>query len=168
MLAKRLVLGLAAVWWGLGCGASSPQSRVPDQDVSPDSEVVVESGTLMLVDESDMVPVSIRFPVDGVDLDEKDKRVLDLLAEFLAANEQLARIRVQGHSDERGTDQYNLRLSRRRAVVVADYLGSQGIEESRLRVEWYGDKRPVVRGESEVVWSQNRRVEFVVATRPGT
>lgn len=164
----RVSLALTATLWGLGCGAGATQTAVPDQDVGPDSKVIVEESTLMLVDGSEMVAMAVRFPVDSAELDDKDKRVLNLLAEFLRANEHLSRIEVRGHSDERGTELYNTQLSRRRARIVARYLTSQGVEAERLKVEWFGDDRPAVRGQGEAVWSQNRRVEFVVVDRQDT
>ena len=72
------------------------------------------------------------------------------------------KILVEGHADERGTREYNLALGDRRASAAKDYLSSLGIATSRIEIISYGEERPVVSGESEQSWSQNRRGDFVV------
>lgn len=64
---------------------------------------------------------------------------------------------VEGHTDERGTREYNLALGERRANAVKDYLVAQGIQASRLKVVSYGKERPAVLGSNEAAWAQNRR-----------
>lgn len=68
--------------------------------------------------------------------------------------------RVEGHADERGTNEYNLALGERRAMAVQDYLGSYGVQKSRLQTISYGEEKPAVMGADESTWSKNRRVEF--------
>ena len=72
------------------------------------------------------------------------------------------RIEIQGHADERGTTDYNLALGLRRAQSVADFMQSQGVSISRIRVVSYGEERPLQQGSDERVWSQNRRCEFAI------
>lgn len=68
--------------------------------------------------------------------------------------------RVEGHADERGTNDYNLALGERRAKSVNDYLTSYGIQGSRLSPISYGEEKPAVEGSDEGSWAKNRRVEF--------
>lgn len=70
---------------------------------------------------------------------------------------------IEGHCDERGSDEYNLALGERRATAVKNYLQAQGIAAGRLTVISYGEEKPLVSGAGEDVWAQNRRAEFKVA-----
>jgi peptidoglycan-associated lipoprotein len=72
------------------------------------------------------------------------------------------RIRVEGHTDERGSDEYNLALGQRRATAAKKYLISRGIDEARIETVSYGEERPVCAEHEESCWSKNRRDEFVV------
>jgi peptidoglycan-associated lipoprotein len=68
--------------------------------------------------------------------------------------------RVEGHADERGTNEYNLALGERRSKTVQDYLSSYGVQSSRLQTISYGEEKPAMEGHDESSWSKNRRVEF--------
>ncbi len=70
-------------------------------------------------------------------------------------------VRLEGHTDERGTREYNIGLSERRAQAVRRVLGLQGVGDSRLSTVSYGEERPAVAGEDESAYSRNRRVEIV-------
>jgi peptidoglycan-associated lipoprotein len=83
------------------------------------------------------------------------KRAVDQL---LARPE--VKINVEGHTDERGTDEYNIDLGWKRAYAVRDYLKRLGVDEARLFPISYGRARPVVVGTDETAWSKNRRVEL--------
>ena len=71
-----------------------------------------------------------------------------------------AQIQLEGHCDERGTNEYNLALGERRAKAVFDYLVSLGASPSQFTIVSFGEERPVAYGSSEASWRQNRRVEF--------
>jgi peptidoglycan-associated lipoprotein len=86
---------------------------------------------------------------------ESLKRVVDQL---LARPE--IKLNVEGHTDERGTDEYNIDLGWKRAYAVRDYLKRLGVDDSRLFPISYGRARPAVVGSDETVWSKNRRVEL--------
>jgi outer membrane protein OmpA-like peptidoglycan-associated protein len=72
------------------------------------------------------------------------------------------RIEIQGHCDERGTEEYNLALGQRRAEAARRYLRDLGISSSRIETKSFGESMPAVRGHGEAAWSKNRRDEFVV------
>ena len=74
------------------------------------------------------------------------------------------RVEVQGHADERGTVDYNLALGQRRARRVTDWLEASGVPGSRLRTVTYGEELPLVAGNDERAWSQNRRAEFRITS----
>jgi outer membrane protein OmpA-like peptidoglycan-associated protein len=71
-------------------------------------------------------------------------------------------VRVEGHTDDKGTDEYNMGLSERRAKSVAAYLTSQGIASNRVQTYWYGESQPKVANDSEENRAKNRRVEFAI------
>ena len=73
------------------------------------------------------------------------------------------KVQIEGHCDERGTIDYNLGLSERRAISVRSYLSSLGIEPARIFTISYGQEKPVELGHDEGAWAQNRRVEFKIA-----
>ena len=72
-------------------------------------------------------------------------------------------VRIEGHADERGTNEYNLALGERRAQAVQQYLGSYGVDAGRISVLSYGEEKPAVEGGDDMSWSKNRRAEFTPA-----
>jgi OmpA-OmpF porin, OOP family len=90
---------------------------------------------------------------------------LDAVAETMRANPQLLIVEVQGHADERGDDDYNMRLTEDRAAAVVEYLVKKGVDADRLRSHGYGETKPVCHRHDEPCWSKNRRVEFVILRR---
>ncbi len=94
-------------------------------------------------------------------LREDAKQTLNDNIRWLKANPQV-HIMVEGHCDERGTNEYNLALGERRARVVRDFLVAGGIDATRISTVSYGEERPFVLGHDEVAWKWNRRAHFVV------
>lgn len=90
------------------------------------------------------------------------KVTLDNNIVWLTTNSEL-RIIVEGHCDERGTNEYNLALGQRRAQAVKEYLVAGGIVAERIKTISYGEERPFVLGHDESAWKWNRRGHFVVA-----
>jgi len=78
-----------------------------------------------------------------------------------------AKILVEGHTDERGTNEYNLALGDRRANAVKDYLVSLGVSSSRIETISYGEEKPLCMGSDEECWQKNRRAHFVVMNKAG-
>lgn len=101
----------------------------------------------------------VHFEYDQWDIRPEDRTILDRKAAILGANSGL-RIRVSGHADERGSDEYNLALGNRRAAAVKTYLGNKGIDAGRVEVVSYGEERPASMGHDESSWFENRRAEF--------
>ena len=101
----------------------------------------------------------IHFDLDKSNIRPGDAATLDQKVAILQANPQL-RIRVGGHCDERGSDEYNLALGNRRAQSGKQYLVSHGIDASRIETQSWGEEKPLVDGHDESAWSQNRRDEF--------
>ena len=108
-----------------------------------------------------MLAAMIHFDLDKSNIRPDDMGSLDAKVAILQANPDL-RIRVGGHCDERGSDEYNLALGNRRAQATKQYLVSHGIDASRIETQSWGEERPLVDGHDESAWSQNRRAEFEV------
>ena len=98
------------------------------------------------------------FEYDSSDLKPEAMRALDVHAKDLKGNG--ARVVLEGHTDERGTREYNMALGERRAKAVQRYLVLQGVSPAQLEVVSYGEERPVATGHDEQSWAQNRRVEL--------
>ena len=103
----------------------------------------------------------IHFDLDKSNIRGDDMGALDQKVAIMQANPDL-RIRIGGHCDERGSDEYNLALGNRRAQSAKQYLVSHGIDASRIETQSWGEERPAVDGHDESAWSQNRRDEFEV------
>lgn len=117
----------------------------------------------MLTDE---LTSMIFFDFDRSDIRPDDATNLDRKAAILQANPS-TRMRVAGHADERGSDEYNLALGSRRAASAKRYLENKGVDGGRIETVSYGEERPLQQGADEGAYAQNRRDEFTV-TAGGT
>jgi peptidoglycan-associated lipoprotein len=104
----------------------------------------------------------VHFRFDRFDLDEQSKGVLSENASFLKDNPKV-RVEIQGHCDERGTNNYNLALGQRRANSTKRFLKTLGIPETRMHVISYGEEKPFCVESNESCWWRNRRAHFLVA-----
>lgn len=103
----------------------------------------------------------IHFDYDQFSIRPEDQEKLRQKAAIMRANASL-RIRVVGHADDRGSDEYNLALSMRRAVSAKEFLVGQGIDAGRIEAASLGEERPMDTGANESAWAMNRRDEFEV------
>ncbi len=103
----------------------------------------------------------INFDYDQAVVRQADQETLDRKAAILNANPRV-RIRIAGHADERGSDEYNLALGNRRAAAAKRYLENKGVDGSRIEIVSYGEERPLNPGSDETAYAQNRRDEFEV------
>jgi peptidoglycan-associated lipoprotein len=102
----------------------------------------------------------IYFDFDSSDVRPEYVDVIAAHGRFLAGNASI-RVRLEGHSDERGTREYNIGLAERRAQTVRRALALQGVQESQVATVSYGEERPAAAGSEESAYSKNRRVEIV-------
>jgi peptidoglycan-associated lipoprotein len=103
----------------------------------------------------------IYFSFDRYDLEGEARETLKVNAEWLKRN-STAKVEIEGHADERGTNDYNLALGAKRAQAAKDYLVTSGVAIERLSTISYGEEIPVCREPNESCWHQNRRVRFVI------
>ena len=101
----------------------------------------------------------VYFEFDSSDIKAEYRPLLEKKAAWLKANPD-ARVRIEGHCDDRGTVEYNVALGEKRALRTMDYLVSLGVPARRLSTISYGEERPAVVGQDEEAWAKNRRAEF--------
>jgi len=131
---------------------------VQDEDGCPDggpAQVIREDGKFRVLQ-------NIKFRSGSAELDPASDSVLDQVALTLKANPDIKRMRIEGHTDETGGRDMNMRLSQERASAVRAYLIKRGVKPDRLRAEGYGPDRPIAKGNSPEALAKNRRVEFII------
>ncbi len=115
--------------------------------------------TDMFGDSEALELLRVHFPFDSAELSAESQEVLKRNAEFLRRNPN-ARIVIEGHTDERGTADYNLALGEKRAKAVRNYLKLLGIDVGRMDTVSYGSEQPLQNESNEDAWSKNRRAQF--------
>jgi peptidoglycan-associated lipoprotein len=136
-----------------------PPATSPPAPVGPAPAPVPERPVVR-----DFAPVAelkmIHFEFDRSDIRPGDARILDANAEWLRANPRRL-VLIEGHCDERGTNEYNLALGERRAKSTVTYLASRSIAADRMTIISYGEERPLCTQHAEACWSKNRRAQFL-------
>lgn len=106
----------------------------------------------------------IHFDYDKANIRPEWVDCLNKIAAFMVAKPEYMLI-IEGHCDERGTNEYNMSLGERRAKAAAEYLIGKGLNASRIVTRSWGKERPLVQGHDEKSWAQNRRAEFYGAKK---
>jgi len=104
----------------------------------------------------------VYFEYDSAEISQQYVPVVTAHAQYLVKY-PTARVRLEGHTDERGSREYNIGLGERRAQTVRRALLAQGVAESQITTVSYGEERPAAEGSDEAAYAQNRRVELVHA-----
>lgn len=112
--------------------------------------------------ESSLETIYFDFDKSDIRTDQRDK--MNKNARLLSDNNNV-KIRLEGHCDERGTNEYNMALGDRRANSVRQFLTDYGISDSRITTISYGEERPVDAGHNEDSWAKNRRCEFKITSQ---
>ena len=127
-----------------------------DEDGCPDrGSVVIEDNSIIILEK-------IYFETDSAVIQERSYPIIDAVAATLNGNPQIQKIEVQGHADERGDDNYNIRLTRDRAASVVEAIVQRGVTRDRIRSAGYGERCPVDPRSNAAAWERNRRVEFKI------
>jgi len=153
-LTARLIVGFLTIGFIAGCSCrtaavDSPRAMYGGLDRSE----AAQQGIALS---------NIYYAFDRYDLTETSRNTLKKNIEWLRANSEVS-ISIEGHADERGTNEYNMVLAQKRAEAAANYLRSNGIEARRLTTVSFGEERPLDPASNEAAWSKNRRVEFKAA-----
>jgi len=134
------------------------QVYTPEPEPAPaPAPVMAPTPEPAMFDVSDLTDVFFAFDKSDLTMESRDTLAND--AKLLKAASGV-RIVVEGHCDERGTNEYNLGLGERRANAVKNYLVSLGISADRIKTISYGEERPFAMGHNEAAWAQNRRGHF--------
>jgi peptidoglycan-associated lipoprotein len=104
---------------------------------------------------------TVYFDYDRSDITDETRTKLDAKVPILTQNGAV-KIRIAGHTDSRGSDEYNLALGQRRAAAAKRYLTDRGIDGSRIEIVSFGEERPTCSDESDTCFSRNRRDEFEI------
>lgn len=155
------------------CGSTPPSSAPPSPDdaVGRDAPVPVPattpnygtfdpSGNPYVPGTNQLLARTFYFGYDQSDLSQNDLAILELHANVLASNRDRS-ISIQGHTDERGTREYNLALGEKRAATLRRFLVSAGVRSSQVEMISYGEERPEDSGHNESSWSRNRRAIII-------
>ncbi len=138
-------------------------TTLPEEGVEGMEEgQVTEAAREMGMSLEEVLRNDIHFDFDRYDIKANDKATLKTIADFLIQNSEVS-IRIEGHCDERGTNEYNLGLGDRRAGATKSYLMTLGVPSSRVLTISYGEERPLCTNSNEGCWSQNRRAHFTAA-----
>ncbi|GHC26932.1 peptidoglycan-associated lipoprotein Pal [Aidingimonas halophila] len=143
-------------------GADSGRDSASAQGASSaDQQSGTGTGSGMDGADADGIPDTrtIYFEFDSDRIRSEFESVLNDHAEYLQSNGN-AEVVLQGHTDERGTREYNMALSERRAKAVERYLNVQGVSSSKIDIVAYGEERPAADGSDEESYAKNRRVVF--------
>jgi len=108
---------------------------------------------------------TVHFAFDSSVVNSSERSKVTSVAEHLKANPQDA-VEIEGHCDERGTEEYNRSLGERRALALRQELVGLGIDASRIDTISFGKDRPVATGHDDAAWKQNRRGEFILEVHP--
>lgn len=154
---------------GLSRGFGAPEWRAMAQVAYRNTKVVeLEDETLSPVsveapyEEKIIIMQKIHFAFNKWDIRPVSYPILDDIVRVLEQNPQIRRLRIEGHTDWIGSDEYNMRLSQRRAESVRHYLIKKGISPDRLTAVGYGESRPVADNNTDEGRARNRRTEFTV------
>ncbi len=173
--ALRLVLLVALVaLLAAGCAkkpAPSTETEMTEQPAvteMPSEEVAgVDEGAMTETGVTEEAPAAlpelqrIFFDFDQYVLTEEARQTLADNATYMKAKSGVE-VKIEGHCDERGTDEYNLALGERRAQAAKNYLVSLGVDADRLSIISYGEEVPLDPASTEAAWAKNRRAEFKV------
>jgi outer membrane protein OmpA-like peptidoglycan-associated protein len=144
-----------------GCPDELPPAPVVARPPEPDkSRVRLRRGAIEILDQ-------IHFETAKATIRPISFPVLEQVTATLKDNPQIKLVEIQGHADERGDDDYNLRLTEDRAQAVKQFLIEHGIDPVRLTSHGYGETRPLCHEHDDECWSKNRRVEFIIVRQEG-
>lgn len=149
----------------VGCPLDSDRDGTPDyKDLCPGTPlgVIVDADGCPLGGQNILSLTGVNFAFDKAVLTSEAEMILDEAVSLLRETDEVLEVRVEGHTDSIGSEQYNMDLSQRRAEAVIDYLVANGVNSARLVPVGMGEGFPVASNETDAGRAANRRVDFVV------
>ncbi|WP_243372054.1 peptidoglycan-associated lipoprotein Pal [Geotalea sp. SG265] len=148
--------------------AATPSKPAPKEETvkeQPVQEAPTATGESTVKEQPTVIAATelekVLFDFDSYTLSQTARDTLSKDAQWLEKNKQ-TKVQIEGHCDERGSDEYNLALGENRAKAAMKYLISLGVPASQLSVISFGKERPADPGHDEAAWAKNRRAEFVI------
>jgi peptidoglycan-associated lipoprotein len=138
-------------------GALKPEERITEQQIA---KIDTKDEPARYKEEKGLFE-DVYFDFDRYDIRPEAKPVLNNISSWLLKNPD-AKLSVEGHCDERGTNEYNLALGDRRAKSARDFLIALGVASKRIEIVSYGEEKPQCTEQTEECWAKNRRAHFVV------
>jgi peptidoglycan-associated lipoprotein len=133
---------------------ASKEVEQPTEDMSAEERAALAARNMFLSED-------IYFEFDKSTLDSMSQDILSRKADWMRDNSAVV-VSIEGHCDERGTNEYNLALGEKRAESAKSFLVDLGIEAYRISTVSYGEERPVDTGQNEEAWAKNRRAHFLI------
>ena len=160
---KKIVLSTLCAIALSACGGTDPMADSVNKFGEPITESGFYESSSSVIGQKFLASVedTILFGYDSFKLTPEAMEILNQQADFIKDNPGV-QIVIEGHTDERGTREYNLALGEKRAVVVSTYLKSQGVENKNIKIISFGKERPVVEMHDAESWSKNRRSVTVI------
>lgn len=149
-----------------GCGSKSDTDealKAGEQGEAMGAEESLDSKPLGISEgrtTEGMLPIYFDFDSSEIRTDQVAR--IQVNAEFTNSNMDYL-VRIEGNTDPRGTNEYNMALGERRALSAKKYLVNLGVDETRMTTVSYGEERMLLHGHDELSWAQNRRADFVIA-----
>lgn len=168
--ASRLFVPVLALGLVAACGGKQVEEAPPPAPEMTPAPAPTPKPSPVAVDTVQALPdhrgatlaERIHFALDRADLTPEARTTLAAKAEILR-NSPAVSLRISGHADERGSDEYNLALSKRRAAEAKRFLMQQGIDSTRIETVGYGEEQPLDHSSTEPAWAMNRRADFSVS-----
>jgi peptidoglycan-associated lipoprotein len=163
-----LLIGTVVAMGLMGCAAiPSKTHRGQDQDhYSASVRGLAEQRQFAAIDQwgnpdaEQVAPSTYLFDFDRYAVKAADQEAIEAHAAYLLANPQ-QRIRIEGHTSEEGTREYNIALGEKRAKAVANVLLAQGVNPNQINIVSYGKEKPLLSGHTQAAYQQNRRASVV-------
>ncbi len=167
-----LLMVVAATLVLNGCGSKEEimEEPIAESDLADDTSALTGEDIPLASLDDDAIYVEplgkefmdIHFEYDQYRIIDSDEPILEGIADWLKENPD-TRVLIEGHCDERGTNEYNMALGEQRALAARRYLVGLGIDSDRLTTISYGEERPLIMGSNEAAWAENRRGHFAVS-----
>ena len=146
---------------GSDAAGSSPASAVQEESLADTGARSPDATAAIAAERAAFENQDVLFEFDSAVLTAIGQAILRDKARWMQENREVAVI-IEGHCDDRGTNEYNLALGEKRARSARDFLIELGVESSRISMVSYGEERPLIAGVSEEARAQNRRAHFVI------
>ena len=160
-------LALPALLVAFGCASTSSTPAADPAESKPavPTAETPDSGKVTIGKASSQALVPVYFDTDRALLRSDAREALKHYARSIIDHPEWGALTIDGHCDERGSEEYNLALGDRRAAAVKRYLVVLGVPPSRLATRSFGEDKPAVAGHDEEAWHHNRRTEFEAQSR---